>query len=168
MALLGYDLDELARLLAMMDASGLDEIILEEEDRSLKLRGPRRAKLTIDLPAAPVPAAQGATMLTLPPAKSAAKSHTAPSGNVATEPTEGQVALTAPMVGVFYRAEKPGAAPFVSVGQHVSVGQTVGVIEAMKVFSEIPAEHAGVVVSIPAQDGHLVQAGSPLFILQQE
>jgi acetyl-CoA carboxylase biotin carboxyl carrier protein len=161
MALLGYDLDELARLLAMMDASGLDEIILEEEDRSLKLRGPRRAKLTIDLPAAPVP-------LTLPPAKSAAKSHTAPSGNVATEPTEGQVALTAPMVGVFYRAEKPGAAPFVSVGQHVSVGQTVGVIEAMKVFSEIPAEHAGVVVSIPAQDGHLVQAGSPLFILQQE
>lgn len=168
MALLGYDLDELARLLAMMDDSGLDELILEEDERSLKLRGPRRAKPVAYVPAAPAPSAHTGTVLSLPPpAKTGGKTHAAPSSGVATEPGEGQISLTAPMVGVFYRSDKPGGAPFISVGQHVSVGQTIGIIEAMKVFSEIPAESAGIVVAVPAQDGQLVQAGSPLFILQE-
>ena len=72
------------------------------------------------------------------------------------------------MVGVFYRAEKAGAPPLVSVGDRVEIGQTVGVLEAMKVFSEFKAEHAGVIVSIPAQDGVLVQAGTPLLVLKKD
>lgn len=166
MALLGYDLDELARILQMMDDSGLDELIIEEDDRSLKLRGPRRQRQVFYPTAAP--AAPEGNLLALPPAPRKPKKSAAPSSGVQTEPTAGQIALESPMVGVFYRSEKPGAPPFVTIGQHVSVGQTIGIIEAMKVFSEVPADHAGVVVAIPAQEGQLVQAGSALVILQQE
>ncbi len=72
------------------------------------------------------------------------------------------------MMGVFYRAEKAGAAPLVNVGDRVSIGQTVGILEAMKVFSEFKAEHAGIIASIPAQDGQLVQAGAPLVVLRKD
>jgi len=67
---------------------------------------------------------------------------------------------------MFYRAEKPGGPPLVTVGQHVSIGQIIGIIEAMKIFSEVLAEHAGVVIAVPAQDGQLVHAGAPLIVLR--
>ncbi len=166
MALLGYDLDEIARILAMMEDSGLDELIIEEEDRSLKLRGLRRAKPML-YTAAPTHG-ENTTVLSLPSAPKTPKK-SAPSGSKPqTEPDVDQVALTAGMVGVFYRSEKPGSPPLVNIGQHVAVGQIIGIIEAMKVFSEVPAEHSGIVVAVPAQDGQLVQADSALVILQKE
>ncbi len=166
MALLGYDLDEITRILAMMEDSGLDELIIEEDDRSLKLRGPRRAKPLIQT--VNVPVAEKTTLLSLPAAPKTSKKSGASSHKPQTEPNADQIALTAGMVGVFYRSEKPGAAPLVNIGQHVAVGQIIGIIEAMKVFSEVPADHSGVVVAVPAQDGQLVQADSALVILQKE
>ncbi len=166
MALLGYNLDELARILQMMDDSGLDELIIEEEDRSLKLRGPRRNKPVVHTSVAH--AALAGNVLALPPAPKLPKKSAKSSQGVQTEPAEDQIALESPMVGVFYRSEKPGSPLFVTIGQHISVGQTIGIIEAMKVFSEVLAEHSGIVVAVPAQDGQLVQAGSALVILQQE
>ncbi len=71
------------------------------------------------------------------------------------------------MMGMFYRSEKPGGPPLVSVGQSVSIGQAIGIIEAMKIFSEVLAEHAGVVVAVPATDGELVHAGAPLVVLRK-
>ena len=70
------------------------------------------------------------------------------------------------MVGIFYAAGAPGDPPFVNVGDVVMVGQTIGLIEAMKVFSEIPAEASGRVVEIVAASGVLVQQSEPLFRIE--
>ena len=76
------------------------------------------------------------------------------------------VALESPMVGVFYRSAAPEDPPFISVGDIIRVGQPIGLIEAMKVYSEVPAEAAGRVVDIPVDNGKLVQHGQPLVIIE--
>jgi acetyl-CoA carboxylase biotin carboxyl carrier protein len=172
MAILGFEMEEIARLLALLEASGLDELIVQEEGRTLRIRGPRHKKSIHRTPRIPAEAGMPALpaesvetpVLPVPTRKAIA----APKTEAPVSLSEDQVALTSPMVGMFYRADKPGSPPFVNVGEAVSVGQTIGLIEAMKIFSEIPAEHAGVVVAILAQDGQLVQADTPLVILRKE
>ena len=75
------------------------------------------------------------------------------------------VALTAPMVGTFYTAPSPGDPPFVSVGDRIVAGQTIGIIEAMKIMNEIPAERGGTVVEVLVRSGQAVEYGSPLFTI---
>ncbi len=159
MAILGFELEELARLIALVEANDLDEIILEEEGRKLRIRGPRTAQKTT------VFSAPGGDILT--PALSPAPRRPAPAPEP-TAPEEGVIPLVSPMVGVFYRAGKPGDPPLVEIGQRIAKDQPIGLIEAMKIFSEIPAEQGGVIVAIPAKDGELVQAGTPLVVLKQE
>jgi len=74
--------------------------------------------------------------------------------------------LTAPLTGTFYRAAGPEAPPFVEVGQTIVAGDTIGILEAMKVFNEVPAEVGGVVLEIPAENGALVQEGDPLLVVE--
>jgi biotin carboxyl carrier protein len=74
--------------------------------------------------------------------------------------------IRAPLVGVFYRAPAPDAPPYVEVGDWVEPGQTVGLIEAMKVFSEITTEIAGRVIAIAAGNGELVEAGQALMVVE--
>jgi acetyl-CoA carboxylase biotin carboxyl carrier protein len=69
------------------------------------------------------------------------------------------------MVGTFYRASSPGSSPFVSLGDSVTEGQTLCVIEAMKLMNEIPADRAGVVKEILAENGQAVEFGQPLFVI---
>ena len=69
-------------------------------------------------------------------------------------------------MGVFYRSPSPGAPAFVEVGEPVEVGQPIGMIEAMKVFSEVLSEHAGLVKALVAENGTLVQPGDPLVTLE--
>ena len=76
------------------------------------------------------------------------------------------VAVRAPLIGVFYRAPAPDAPPFVEIGDLVEEGETVCIVEAMKVFNEIKAEWQGRVVAIPVESGSLVQAGDPLVVLE--
>jgi acetyl-CoA carboxylase biotin carboxyl carrier protein len=164
MAILGFELEDIARLITLVETQGLDELIFEEEGRYLRIRGPRQGKRERTVVQ---------TMVTPPPAPAAqARPRALPSPPTpaasAGPPPEDQIALVSPMVGIFYRAEKPGAPPLVKVGDHISVDQTVAVIEAMKVFSEFKSEFEGTVVSIPAQDGQLVQAGMPLILLKKD
>ncbi len=161
MAILGFELEEIARLIALVEESDLDEIILEEEGRKLRIRGPRPQRQAV--PQAPTAAAYAAQMPALPPPPRRPAAEAAPS-----QAEEGTVALVSPMVGIFYRAGKPGDPPLIEVGQRIAVDQPIGLIEAMKIFSEIPAEHAGVVVAIPAVDGALIQAGMPIVIVKQD
>lgn len=166
MAILGFEIEEIVRLLALIEARGLDEFVWEDGERSIRIRGPRAEKPVRAEFVAPEPPTLAARAA-LPPAprpRSRALAKARPSGEIAAD----EVALTAPMVGTFYRAEKPGAPPLVEIGQTVEVGQTVGVIEAMKVFSEFQAEHAGTIVAIPAKDGELVQVGTPLILLRKD
>lgn len=159
MAILGFELEEIVRLLQMLEESDLDEIVIKEEDRFLRIRGPRRARAVA---AAPSVVDSPAPVLSKTPPALPAKPDTP-----AMAAAEDEIVLTSPMMGMFYRSEKPGAPSMVNIGQTISVGQTIGIIEAMKIFSEVPAEHAGVVVAIPAQDGQLVQLGTPLVILRK-
>ncbi|HEX4831672.1 MAG TPA: acetyl-CoA carboxylase biotin carboxyl carrier protein [Trebonia sp.] len=73
--------------------------------------------------------------------------------------------VTSPMVGTFYRAQEPGASPFVEVGEAVAPGQTVAIIEAMKLFNPITADHAGIVAAVLADNGQAVEFGQPLLRL---
>lgn len=157
MAILGFDLDEIARLIALLETQGLDELIVADGDRSLRIRAARRTQ-AIEQPGYPVrqiAAARAQRSITAAPIEEPA--------SVADE-----IVLVSPMVGVFFRCEKPGGPPLVEVGDAVAVGQAVGILESMKVFSEIPAEHSGVVVSIPARDGELVRSGTPLLVLRPD
>jgi len=74
--------------------------------------------------------------------------------------------VTSPMVGSFYRAPAPGAQPFVEIGQHVNVGDTLCIIEAMKMLNQIESDKAGVVAAILVENGQPVEYGEPLFIIE--
>ncbi len=165
LAILGFELEEVARLIALMEAQGLDEISYQEGDRSLRIRGPRAPKPAKAPPRAALesaPSAQRAIAAPLRSVRKRARKEDAPPA-----PNLDQITLTSPMVGVFYRSNQPGSPAFVEIGQTVTLKQPIGMIEAMKVFSVIEAEHAGVVVAVPAQDGKLVQAGEALVILKK-
>ena len=107
------------------------------------------------LPLAQTPA-YSETAVTVPAAP-------APSARAATS-----VALESPMVGVFYRSPSPEDPPFVSVGDLVRVGQPIGLIEAMKVYSEVPSEVSGRVTETPVESGKLVQQGQPLIFVEPQ
>jgi oxaloacetate decarboxylase (Na+ extruding) subunit alpha len=93
----------------------------------------------------------------LPPAKNA---------NVESNGSaENLVAITAPMVGTFYRASSPTASPYASAGDKISVGQTVCIIEAMKLMNDLPSEVAGRVVKVCAENGATVEFGQQLFLI---
>ena len=157
MAILGFELEDIAHLLMLVETQGLDELVFEEDGRYLRIRGPRKAK------AKRGPETASPSTVSRPHAIPRAL----PRPPEAEPAPEDQIQLVSPMVGIFYRAEKPGAPPLVKVGDTVSVNQTVGIIEAMKVFSEFKSEFDGTIISIPAQDGQLVQTGAPLFVLKK-
>jgi acetyl-CoA carboxylase biotin carboxyl carrier protein len=143
----------------MVADNGLAELSFETEGLAIRIAAAADIPTSAPLPAAYQAYANRGTA-TPPDAGRAssqpAETHAAVSG----------VALESPMIGVFYRSASPEDPPFVSVGDIVHIGQTIGLIEAMKVYSEIPAEAAGRVVAIPAKSGALVQQGQPLVILE--
>ena len=98
------------------------------------------------------------------PAAAPAAPAAAPAPAVAAEPT-GHV-VKSPMVGTFYRAASPGAKPFVDVGSQVKEGDTVCIIEAMKILNEIEADKSGTVTRILGENGQAVEYGQPLFVIE--
>lgn len=110
-------------------------------------------------PAASAPSPEGEGPSGSPPgAEPAALPEEAP-------PREGVIAITAPMVGTFYRAPEPGADPFVEVGARVEADATVGLVEVMKVFTSIPAGSAGTIAEVVAANAQFVQKGEVLFYI---
>ena len=82
-----------------------------------------------------------------------------------TGPPNHEQQITAPMVGTFYASSTPGSPPYVKVGDHVEVGQTIGIIEAMKIMNEIAADRAGLVTAVLVENGQAVEYGSPIVRL---
>ena len=105
-----------------------------------------------------VPSAQAAVAARLARPRRDVSAPSAPAPN----PAEAGVAVIAPLTGVFYTASSPSAEPFAKVGDMAQAGQIICIVEAMKVFNEIKTEVSGVVASIPAQNGQLVQKGDVL------
>jgi acetyl-CoA carboxylase biotin carboxyl carrier protein len=114
-----------------------------------------------------VPVAAPVAALQPPPVQKASVEPSAvPVPKAEFAPSEAPLSLESPMVGVYYRAPSPDDPPYINVGDTVRVGQVIGLIEAMKVYSEIPAEVAGRVTAIVADNGELVQQGQPLYYLE--
>ncbi|KXK58090.1 acetyl-CoA carboxylase biotin carboxyl carrier protein subunit [Micromonospora rosaria] len=123
---------------------------------------PRTAPAAVPCAPAAVPCAPAAVAS----APAAVPTVSAPAPT-ATAPAAGErVAVRAPIVGTFYRAPEPGAAPFVAVGDLVRAGQVVGIVEAMKLMNEVVADRAGRVVELPVADGQPVEYDQPLIVVE--
>lgn len=116
-------------------------------------------------PAAPAVQSGSAAAPAAQPAPAAPQPE--PAAAPAQEPAEpGLVTVTAPVVGIFYRRPEPGAAPFVEPGAPVRAGETMALVEVMKMFNSVTAETDGVVAEVLVEDGALVEYGQPLFLLR--
>jgi acetyl-CoA carboxylase biotin carboxyl carrier protein len=149
------DLQEIRRIVELMNEHGLTHFDLTKKDFHLKLKKGADIddlrSLLASLPTAPAAAAPVA----------AAPAPAGPAA-IAAPAVEG-VEITSPMVGTFYRKPAPDAPDFVEIGSTVSVGQTICIIEAMKVMNEIKAEKSGTICALVAEDGSPVQYGDVLF-----
>lgn len=151
------DLRKIKKLIDLLEESNLTEIEIREGEESVRLSRAgvaAAAPLAYAVPApAPTPVAAAAPAAASEAA--AAKAGALPEGTV----------LRSPMVGTFYAASSPDKPPFVTVGQTVKVGDTLAIIEAMKMFNPIEAEVAGTVSAILAKDGQPVEFDEPLFVI---
>ena len=157
------DIRKVKKLIELLDESGIAEIEITEGEESVRIsRNPTgvAAAAPIYMPA-PVAATPPAA-----PAAAAAPVAAAPDAPVAADDSEG-FEVTAPMVGTYYSSSSPGAAPFVQVGDHVNEGDTLCVIEAMKMMNQIEAEVSGNIKSIRVQNGDPVEYGQTIFVIDQ-
>lgn len=152
---------QLRELMEMMEAHDVTEVNLKNGDEQWRVRrGPQVAHV----PAAPAPAAMPPAAATPTPA--AAPAPAAPQqagGDEAGSADEGLVDIKSPTVGTFYSSPSPDDPPFVKVGSQVSDDTVVCLVEAMKVFNEIPAECSGVIEKVLAKDGDAIDFGQTLF-----
>ena len=145
-----FELDRIRRLIDLMKEHGLTEVDLQQGDQQIRLARGGEASVAGAAYPAMVPAAPQ-------PVAPAAASDSAPADD------ENIVTINAPMVGTFYSRPNPNSDAYVKVGDHVSNDTTVCIIEAMKVFNEIPAEVSGRVVAILVDDDEPLEFGKPLF-----
>lgn len=150
------DLRKLKKLIDLVEDSGIAEIEVTEGEEKVRI-----TRATVQQQA--IYTAQPMQLQHTAPAPAAA-----PVAATAEAPTSRDLsnAQKSPMVGTFYRAPSPSSPPFVEVGQSVQVGETLCIIEAMKLMNEIEAEKSGVVKEILVENGQPVEYGEPLFIIE--
>lgn len=157
------DLRKLKTLIDLVAESGIAELEITEGEDKVKIvksnAGPQTSHVSHVYTGPTATAAAPGAAVAAAPAVESAPAAVAPAAL-----PEGKV-IKSPMVGTFYRASSPGAEPFVSVGSSVTEGQTLCVIEAMKLMNEIPADAAGVIKEVLVENGQPVEFGQPLFVL---
>ena len=150
------DIRKVKKLIELLEESGIAEIEIHEGEESVRIS--RYAQNAA--PQVVMQAPQAAPAVAAPVAPVAAPAPIAepagPAGHT----------VNSPMVGTFYRSSSPGAKPFVEVGQRVNVGDTLCIIEAMKMLNQIESDKAGVVQAILAENGGPVEFGQPLFVIE--
>jgi acetyl-CoA carboxylase biotin carboxyl carrier protein len=149
------DLRKLKTLIDLVSESNVSELEITEAEG--KVRIVKGGGAVVQTVAASIPAAAVAAAPALAPA--------APAPAAAPEAVKGHV-VKSPMVGTFYRASAPGAKSFVEVGSVVKEGDTVCIIEAMKILNEIEADKAGTITQILCENGQAVEYGQPLFVIE--
>lgn len=150
------DIRKVKKLIELLEESGIAEIEIHEGEESVRIS--RYAQNAV--PQVVMQAPQAAPAAAAPAAPVAAPAPVAepagPAGHT----------VNSPMVGTFYRASSPGTKAFVEVGQRVNVGDTLCIIEAMKMLNQIESDKAGVVLAILAENGGPVEFGQPLFVIE--
>ena len=153
--------EDVAEILKIIDSSSCDEFIVETGDIKLVVR-----RNAAPGHVAPVAERAGSAPASAAPPRPRADAAAAQPATTRQAAAAGQIEVTAPMVGTFYRAPSPDAPPFVEIGTLVEPGQPLCIIEVMKLFTTINSECAGRVVQIGAQTGDLVEYGRTLFIIE--
>jgi acetyl-CoA carboxylase biotin carboxyl carrier protein len=153
------DIRKVKKLIELLEESGIAEIEISEGEESVRIsrypqgQGPAPV---VHYAAAPAAAAPAAAPAASPPVPTPA----------APPPSKADHTVTAPMVGTFYAAASPGAKPFVEIGSEVNVGDTLCIIEAMKMMNQIESDKAGRVTAVLVKNGDPVEFGQPLFIIE--
>ncbi|MGH8042240.1 MAG: acetyl-CoA carboxylase biotin carboxyl carrier protein [Rudaea sp.] len=153
------DLRKIKKLIDILEESNLAELEIKEGEESVRLSRMPKGGIPVQaaVPTAPAPVATARAAATQDSAvgMAAAQDKALPAGHV----------VRSPMVGTYYASANPENPPFVKVGQTVKVGDTLGIIEAMKMFNQIEADAAGTVVAILAESGQPVEFDEPLFVI---
>lgn len=149
------DIRKIKKLIELLDESGVAEIEIKEGEESVRISRQMAAMAApaaqmFAAPAAPAPVAAAPTAAIEAPAEEEISGHK----------------INSPMVGTFYRSPSPGTPEFTSVGQHVSEGDTLCIIEAMKILNQIEADKSGVVKAILVENGQPVEFGQTMFIIE--
>ncbi len=147
------DLRKIKKLIDLLEESNLAELEIKEGEEVVRLS--RVPKGGVAVTAAPAPVAVAPAPVTVAPVAEAPAADALPAGHV----------VKAPMVGTFYASSTPGAPAFVKVGQQVKEGETLGIIEAMKMFNQIEADVAGTVKAILVENGQPVEFDQPMFVI---
>jgi acetyl-CoA carboxylase biotin carboxyl carrier protein len=149
-----FDVRKVRKFIELMNEHDLAEIDLRQGDQRIRLR---RGPETVTVATAP------AGSFAPPPTSSAALGASVEGKHGGASTDDGTLSIRSPMVGTYYAAASPDSPPFVKVGDQVGPETTVCIVEAMKVFNEIPAECSGRIVAVLAQNGDPVEFGQPLF-----
>jgi acetyl-CoA carboxylase biotin carboxyl carrier protein len=151
------DLRKLKTLIDLVSESNVSELEITEAEGKVRIVKGGGMVQQVGVPGAAstaAPAMAGAPALA--PAAPAASAPAAPTGHM----------VKSPMVGTFYRAASPGAKPFVEIGAQVKEGDTICIIEAMKILNEIEADKAGTITQVLVENGQAVEYGQPLFVIE--
>jgi acetyl-CoA carboxylase biotin carboxyl carrier protein len=158
------DLRKLKKLIDLVEDSGIAELEVTEGEEKVKIvKGGGAGKEVVVLSPTGVPVSTAPSVAASAPAAPAPATAPPPAAEAPTS-LEGHI-VKSPMVGTFYRAGSPGAKPFVEVGDTVKAGQTICVIEAMKLMNEIEADKDGVIKAIMVENGQPVEYGEPLMLI---
>jgi acetyl-CoA carboxylase biotin carboxyl carrier protein len=153
------DIRKVKKLIELLEESGVAEIEIREGEESVRISRHGAAPVTTYVQApGPAPAAAAPVAAAAAPAAAPAAAQPAAS--------RGENAVTAPMVGTFYGSPAPGAKAFVEIGSEVKVGQTLCIIEAMKMMNQIESDKAGRVAAVLVKNGDPVEFGQPLFVIE--
>ncbi|WP_411883477.1 acetyl-CoA carboxylase biotin carboxyl carrier protein [Polaromonas sp. YR568] len=150
------DLRKLKTLIDLVSESNVSELEITEAEGKVRIVKSSGAPVVMQQPVAMVAAPAAAPVAGAPAAPAADAAPAAPAGH----------AVKSPMVGTFYRSASPGAKPFVELGSVVKEGETICIIEAMKILNEIEADKSGTVTKILSENGQAVEYGQPLFIIE--
>ena len=151
------DLRKLKTLIDLVSDSNVSELEITEAEGTVRIvkSAPAPVAMVTQMAAA-APVAVAAPVAAAPAPAAATVAEAAPAGHT----------VKSPMVGTFYRSSSPGAKAFAEVGQQVKEGETICIIEAMKILNEIEADKAGTITKILAENGQAVEYGAPLFIIE--
>lgn len=150
------DIRKVKKLMELLEESGMSEIEIKEGEESVKISRYGNSPAPAQHPIQSFVQQQA-------PVSSAPTSQTASPNE---QPQETGQSVTSPMVGTFYSAPSPTAKPFVSIGQKINQGDTVGIIEAMKIMNQIESDQSGTVVEILVKDGDAVEFGQSLIVVE--
>ncbi len=160
---MSMDIKQIQDLIKFVAKSGVNEVAIEEKDFKITIKTAQEPTyVTASIPAGMV--AQSAPQVAAP-APATTNAPQAPASPAPAEETSKLVTIKSPMIGTFYRTPDPNKPPFVNVGDEISVGQVVCIVEAMKLFNEIESEVSGKIVKVLVDNAQPIEYDQPLFLV---